>query len=243
VRLSGWVRRDVVNCFFQEYAHQLKALELHNLFQSDEFDPPYPMFVAVQDMVDYMQKHEEDERTALDNQYMMGLLDSYVGNFTALTSLCVATVGNSFTNVWYNTELGDRQYSEWARFIRSVRNTLQSLSFKQGYNRNDHDSPRGIRPPCPHYSYRPMDILFRQWILPVLLEAPWPHVKQMEIRGVGRHVESMVSDHTPTEQELVEPGLQLAFPHEKREELLRLLPEGAKLIVEEGQERDYEELH
>jgi len=222
------------------------------------------MFVAVQDMVDYLQEHEEDERTALDDRYMMGLLDSYVGNFTALTSLCIATIGNSFTDVWYDTELGDRQYSEWARFMRSVRHTLHSLSFKQGYNRNDYDTPRGIRPPLPHYSYRPMDILFRQWILPVLLEAPWPRVKQMEIRGVGRHVQSWHSDHMPTEQELSEPGLQLeliseqsrdgrtemrkhlthiAFPHEKREELLRLLPGGAKLIVEEDQERDYEELH
>lgn len=35
-----------------------------------------------------------------------------------------------------------------------------------------------------------MDQLFIQWLLPTLLDARWPHMKRMEIKGVGRKIET-----------------------------------------------------
>jgi hypothetical protein len=53
---------------------------------------------------------------------------------------------------------------------------------------------------------------FEKWILPVLLDAPWPLIKRLEIRGA-----------------------ELA-----QDQLGDLLPEDAELIVKKEQEGDYE---
>jgi hypothetical protein len=74
-----------------------------------------------------------------------------------------------------------------------------------------------------------MDRLFKDWILPVLLKDPWPHIKRMEIKGVG-----------PSSPEELLPNV--AFPIARREELREQLPNNAMLVIEGDQERDYEDL-
>ncbi|KAF2825708.1 hypothetical protein CC86DRAFT_418189 [Ophiobolus disseminans] len=47
-----------------------------------------------------------------------------------------------------------------------------------------------------------MDRLFARHILPVLLDAPWPQMKKLEIRGVGDTHTQITQNHPPTREEL-----------------------------------------
>lgn len=99
--------------------------------------------------------------------------------------------------------------------------------------------------------------MFISYILPVLLAAPWPAIAHMEIWGVGRSWEKRYMAERPKATEPVVimhvDELQLsefdftirrpAIEDVAREQLRVLLPIGARLgIVEEEQERDYENL-
>lgn len=196
---------------------------------------------------------------------MAGALDAVVGRCTNLTSLCIATVGDSDERLacmpW-----DDRRYASWARFLSSVRSQLHSFSFKQGLSRNWDAAPRGYCRPRPKYDSRPMDRLFRQWILPVLLAGTWPRVRRVEIRAVGRSVQERYPDRVPPPGDSYETGIaievlehantsssssssryqvritRVAFYAAAQEQLRRLIPDDAELVIEEEPERDYEEL-
>lgn len=193
---------------------------------------------------------------------MVDALEPFIGRFAALKSLCIATVGETHLD-YPPDERDDRQFAEWARMISTVCQTLRSLSSKQGRNRNFDECPKGSRPGRRYGKYRPMDELFHQRIMPVLLAGSWPRIERMEVHGVGRTVRSWCKSIMPVQTELAVPGvycdvkqctsdrgdveyqvkkIRIAYPYEKREELSRLLPEEADLIVEEEQERDYEYL-
>jgi len=252
--------RDLVERFMQSSTGILERLELHNLLQCEEHEPPFPKFNDAQTLKTYLENHGPDHRTIAETQRMVGALEPFIGRFAVLTTLCIATFGETHLDCLPN-ERDDRRFTEWARMISSVCQTLRFLSFKQGRDRNFDECPRGSRPGRTYGEYRPMDQLFRQWIMPVLLAGPWPRIKRMEIRGVGRTVESWCSSIMPEQTDLAVPGvyldvkqslsgrgdvkyeceeIRIAFPYEKREELSKLLPDGADLIVEEEQERDYE---
>ena len=115
---------------------------------------------------------------------MLGTLDPFTRKCLALTSLTIATVGNAETSQF--TSARDKlRYTEWARFISSVRQTFCFFSFKQGYSRNYYHAPRGCRAPRRHLGLGPIDAFFNQWLLPIVLESPWPHIKRMKFRSVG----------------------------------------------------------
>ena len=254
--------RDLVECILASSSEQIEHLELNNLLQWSEIVPPLPKFANFQDIYQYWKEHRGDHEALQDTRIMAGALDFYLGRCHLLTSLCIATVGNG--DHWRRvSDWDDRRYRSWADFLDLVRNNVCYLSFKQGVNRNEYAALRGSRPGRSRCTYRDMDHRFRQWIMPVLLNAPWPKVKRMEIKGVGRSWETRYSQKLPTEAELAEPGVKYqveksrnfsrsseyeieinrpAFPYAVRDELRGLLPEGAELVVQEEQERDYEYL-
>ncbi|KAH4811650.1 hypothetical protein HBI55_225760 [Parastagonospora nodorum] len=72
---------------------------------------------------------------------------------------------------------------------------------------------------------------FGEYIMPVLLEASWPRIKRMEVKGAAFGVAVKYMPERPSH--MGEDG-QFDF-----EQSLRiLLPDDAELVVE-GQERDY----
>jgi len=75
-----------------------------------------------------------------------------------------------------------------------------------------------------------LNMRFGEYIMPVLLEATWPRIKRMEIKGVdfGVAVEYM--------PEHVGEKMQVDF----KQSLRALLPHNAELVLEEEQEREYE---
>ncbi|CAO2653739.1 Nn.00g031500.m01.CDS01 [Neocucurbitaria sp. VM-36] len=262
VRLSGCMTRELVHCILVRSSPQLRHIELSNLLQWAEVEPALPDLTNAQEWEEYWKKHGSDHKTIPYTRLMAGALDTFVGRCMSLTSLCITTVGRD--DLWRPHPWDDRRYSSWARFLESVRNQLHYFSFKQGESRNAVAAPRGSRPGIPHYDYREMDRLFREWILPVLLAAPWPHMRRLEIRGVGRSVKEITCETPPLEKNFNDPGvllevehhpshtstsveykvkiIRVAFHAAAQEQLQNLLPKTAELIVEEEPERDYEDI-
>ena len=259
VRLSGIMTRDLVDCILTQASENIQHLELNNLLQWPDMEPPLPKFTARQDFKQYWRKQGSKHTALTDTRLMAGALDPYVSCCSFLTSLCITTVGRG--NYWRSASLWeDRRYSSWARFIDSVRGTLRYLSFKQGLNRNDDASPRGCRVHRSTFGYRDMDHRFRNHILPVLLSAAWPAMGRMEFKGIGRSRERRHSVHLPSDAEIDDLGANFrllevnksrieqyyfemerpAFSLAARNELRGLLPIEAEVVVEEEQARDYE---
>jgi hypothetical protein len=92
----------------------------------------------------------------------------------------------------------DKRYGEIGCFIRSISQSLRYLRFEQG-------RPKGVESPCRlHHDYssgmkmvgmigligtpkkqQKDDIRFMKYIFPALIESSWPHLRVMEIYGVG----------------------------------------------------------
>jgi hypothetical protein len=88
---------------------------------------------------------------------------------------------------------GQARYMEIARFLRSVRPTLESLYFEQGTYQNgpgwslaDARRITGGRPGTSVWTGCFMDETFARVILLAMMEAPWPFLGRVEIRGAGR---------------------------------------------------------
>jgi hypothetical protein len=188
------------------------------------------------------------------------MLDPLVDVCSTLRSLHISSAG-AYIAYWKNPQ-DDIMYASWARFIGSVRPTLELLSFEQGVDINDAHAPTGSRPGRREY-HRLIDRLFVKHILPVLIDKPWPKMLSMQIRGVGRHTCVRSRKDPPTEEELSTPDTTFsvekrennvytgeseyeitktlfAFPQAAKEKLRGLLPDGAELILEEEQARNYE---
>jgi hypothetical protein len=141
-----------------------------------------------------------------------------------------------------------------------MRDQLHHLSFKQGLNRNLHVIPYRAWAAVTHFDFREPYCNFRQWIMPVLIAAPWPQMKQLEIKGVGRSESVGYAAQVPTEAEMAEGGARFrvedfgeqigtsrywihvskpAFPHAVREEFRGLLPAEAEFMGKKEQEKDY----
>jgi hypothetical protein len=175
----------MVSGILEDSSKRLEKLELNNLLQFSEIEPPVPKFTTADDFHAYWKVYGEGHKAIPRTRLMAGVTDTLLGRCPVLTSLCITTFGEGHyllrDSVWQ-----DDRYSSWATFLHSVRGQLCYLSFKQGVNRES-DSFRLL----PHQTGRPSSIYrnigerFRQWILPVLIEAPWPRIKRMEFKGVG----------------------------------------------------------
>jgi len=104
---------------------RITHLELRNLQQWSELDPPLPTFTTSQDLLNYWRTHRSKHQIIPDTQLMKRSFDSVLGLTTRLTSLCITTVASG--DHW--TDVGNWQeqcYASWARFIHSVR-TITAL--------------------------------------------------------------------------------------------------------------------
>jgi hypothetical protein len=247
---------------------QLKHLDLNNLFEWSRCEPPLPHRDHIRDLVEFIKINRRNMKTQCGRLPMVGHLEPLTGYCKKLKSVRIGTIGLSSEP--YHTPRSDLLYASWARFLGSVRGTLQSLHFDQGFNRNDETRPTGgCRPGLRRRSdHRPMDELFIEHILPVLLEAPWPRMKHVIIRGVGRKKHMYNSATRPNEEDLLaDPSIEwsvqetqrdgmpyytiekthIAFPTQARERLRALFGDSddskAVLVIEEEQGRDWEYIH
>ncbi|KAF2495380.1 hypothetical protein BU16DRAFT_582083 [Lophium mytilinum] len=240
-------------------AHRLQTLELDNLMQWADTEPPLPKLSHLRALAKYFEQHESTLSVVVNTRVMVGALDPIVGCCSSLTSLRIGTVGEY--EEYSENPRDNRLYSCWARFLASVRPTLQYFFFEQGPNRNELAGTRAYCRGRPSSEHRPMDRLFRNWILPVLLEAPWLLMRRMEIRGVGRNTKRFYRDRPPTEEELAEPDTEydvayrphdslnfeivrarIAFPSAAKEKLRLLVGNNAELIIKEEASQDYDRL-
>jgi hypothetical protein len=233
--------------------HRLKSIEINNLMQWSETEPSLPQDSHLRDLSEYI--HGADQVTVLDTRLMVGALDPLIGCCSKLTSLRIATVGEYEPYIPGVNQ--DLLYQSSARLLRSVRSTLRSFYFEQGFSHNDYAAQKGYCRPRPRTNERSMDRLFVQWVLPVLLEASWPRMSRMELRGVGRLSWTLWLSNPPSLIDEPDSILKvtehrekygyevqitrIAFPSRAKDDLQKLVGK-ATLIIEEEQLQDYEDI-
>ncbi|KAH4151528.1 hypothetical protein HBI81_066770 [Parastagonospora nodorum] len=188
IRLSGCMSRELVACILRPQLQSnsnLTHLELNDVSQWAETTPPLPTFSHLRESQTYFRDHFHDHTPVYDSRQMIDALDPLIDRCPYLTSLRIAILGPCEEHGPDSRE--ERLYRSCARFISSVRKTLRNLNFEQGYSFNEQtgwDRPWNRREKI---FPRPMDRIFARFILPVLLEAPWPCMEKMELRGVGEY--------------------------------------------------------
>ena len=114
---------------------------------------------------------------------MQNILSVMASKCTSLRKLTLRKVGqrDQFDYPFLWMEILDKDvYVEWAFFISSMKEALQTLVFDQGerYRPWTADAQPGVRP---------MDRRFEEWVFPVLVgdgEDGWEKLKRVEVRGV-----------------------------------------------------------
>jgi hypothetical protein len=229
--------------------HRFNSIETNNLMQWSELEPALPEATHLRELSAYI--HHVKPPKIPSTRVMVGALDPLLGCCSNLTSLRITTVGEY--EPWFPGELENDLYRSWARFLNSARSTLHSFYFEQGYNRCNYGCTKGYCCPRPTTNERMMDRLFVQWILPVLLEAPWPRISRMELRGIGKMRKTLWLSEPPSladEQDVIcevtddrygykVDMTHVAFPISAKDDLEKLVGD-ATLIIEEEQSRDYE---
>jgi len=153
-------------------------------------------------------------------------LDTLAARQSVLKSLHI-TIAGPDTGCYYTTQ-DTAMYHSWARFLVSTRNTLCNLFFEQCEGMKESSGPPRRRERRQTQGTRPMDWLFVEQVLPVLLGAPWPHIKRMEIRGVVQ-IDSVYHYQLGRNKEVV----RVAVLPQATEQLRKLLDHEAELVIEE----------
>jgi hypothetical protein len=248
-----------VSSLLMPVCRQLQHVETNNLMQWSDTIPPLPHCEHIKEIFEYANTtapFQILERTRL----MAGALEPMIDHCSNLTSVRISTVGQFGGQSSQGESREDRMYKSWARLLSSRRDNLHELFFEQGVSftnfrrreqRSMYDQFNG--------EMRPMDRLFVRWVLPVLLEAPWPSMERMDIRGVGRYTRIHYQRRRPLPHEMSEKDVEydfmqrfgvgdwelkvtrFAFPQQAKD-ALRELVGGATFIIEEEVERDYEDL-
>ncbi|KAF2687482.1 hypothetical protein K458DRAFT_386297 [Lentithecium fluviatile CBS 122367] len=184
----------LVACFFSAPTHSngsgnhLRHLDLCNLQQWSETDPPLPSFPHLRDLAIY-RKHRKDIKFVPNSGFMVGVPDPLIGRYTALTSLRISTAGEDKEDG--QDPRDDLMYVFWARFLKSVWPTLEHFFFVQGGN-------NGL-----------WTAFFVEYILPILLEGPWPRIKRMHLRGIGSSTNTYERADPSTEEEVEGPDTEI----------------------------------
>ncbi|KAF2824053.1 hypothetical protein CC86DRAFT_63425 [Ophiobolus disseminans] len=255
--------REFVARILEPTHQRLQHIEINNLMQWSDADPPLPPFDSLQDLETHLTKVALVQvlpRTRL----MAGALDPLIDCCSNLTSLRITTIGQYEGFTAHQNSRDDRMYESWARLLNSVRSHLRKFSFEQGVDRLKFERQAQQTTSRTSRSFinkmRPMDQLFVDWLLPVLLEAKWPEMRRMEIRGVGRCTKTYYHMwRPPVAQDMSEEDAiydlsrrfgvgdwevkvtRIAFTSRAKEKLKSLIGE-ASLILDEESEHDYEDL-
>jgi hypothetical protein len=169
---------------------------------------------------------------------MIGALNPLINQHN-LTTLRIGTLGNSYgigsspIDSRYH-----RLYESWARCLASMRGTLEVFVFDQDVHpyRSSCGTNRIHRS-----AHRDVDLLFSEWILPVLLGAKWARMKRVELKGIGEIILDDLVENImgkTGDQEDVEL-------FEERQVFGRLrdvCPDGVEINIEPKAGRMYEEL-
>ena len=157
-------------------------------------------------------------------------LDTLAARQSVLKSLHITIAGPD--TGYYYTPQDTSLYRSWARFLASARNTLCNLFFEQCEGIKESSGPRRGHERRQTQGIRQMDWLFAQQVLPVLLGAPWPQIKRMEIRGVGQ-IDSVYRSVYHYELERRVEVVRVVAPPKATEQLRKLLDYEAELVIEE----------
>ncbi|KAH7379494.1 hypothetical protein BKA66DRAFT_442558 [Pyrenochaeta sp. MPI-SDFR-AT-0127] len=133
-------------------------------------------------------------------------------------------IGNQYFGDLYQRH--DELYSSWARFLASTRTTVQEFCFNESVNRKQFCASR----PLPITEHWAVGRLFSHWILPILLEVSWPHMKHVELKGVETFIltdHGFKLNHT---NEVGQFGLDVDYVLTKLRDMFK---DGAELIWEE----------
>jgi hypothetical protein len=254
IKLGGCMTRTFLSRILAPPFDRFTSIEMNNLMQWSEFEPASPEDTHLRELSAYV--HRINPPKISDTRLMVGALDSLIGCCSNLTNLHITTVGEWEPYVPEDHE--HNLYQSWTQLLSSVRNTLRSFYFEQGYNRRNYNSEKGYCRPRPTINERKMDRLFVQWLLPVLLEAPWPQMSRMELRGIGRMQQRLRLLSKPPSPvhgqdniyEIIKheerygykvKWTHMAFPSRAKDELQKLVG-NATLVIEEEQSQDYEDI-
>ncbi|KAH8803537.1 hypothetical protein F5884DRAFT_509026 [Xylogone sp. PMI_703] len=120
---------------------------------------------------------------------MQGHLRHLEGRCTVLQKLILRSSGQGHDgDSFWSDAIDNRRYKEYASFIGSVKGTLRDFVFEQGLRQEEDCHPgyaHPYNPPRQTGIMRPMDKRFLEYILPVLIEGPWPVLKTVQIFGLG----------------------------------------------------------
>lgn len=190
-----------------------------------ELEPPASN--QLQELRRYLDVNRARLQMRPNERVLADTLDTLAARQSVLKSLHI-TIAGPDTGYYYTTQ-DTSLYHSWARFLASTRNTLCNLFFEQCEGIKESAGPRRGRERRQTHGTRPMDWLFAEQVLPVLLGAPWPHMKRMEIRGVGK-LDSVYHYQLGRNKEVV----RVAVLPQATEQLRKLLDHEAELVIEEG---------
>lgn len=109
-----------------------------------------------------------------------GLLTRLTGHCTALQTLILRRIGQAEDLYDWHDAAEEASYLEWARFIHSVKGTVQKFTFEQAEKRKQRGP--SIDPIGPFD--RIMDQRFHDFILPIILSGNWTRLTTIEVRGI-----------------------------------------------------------
>ncbi|KAK7730135.1 hypothetical protein SLS57_001796 [Botryosphaeria dothidea] len=164
----------------------LVSLATINLQEYADPIPPLPKDISLRQITDRLEvtAHTHAPLQPLTSTFpgpMCGHLRPLTNRCPKLTHLEIRTYAP--WEHWEKITLDDTRYEEWAHFIRSVRPTLRTLIFEHHRAessrlwRTNRSHPFGARGRPALWS------LFNAHLLPVIIEAPWPRLRRMELAG------------------------------------------------------------
>jgi hypothetical protein len=157
---------------------------------------PRPALSDLREYLAYYKKHWPDGTSLIrDSRKMIDALDPLISHCPRLNSLRIVILGPCEELRPVSREEG--LYRLCARFINAERGTLRTLDFEQGYSCDEQaawDSPYNYRGKI---FPRPMDRMFAEHVLPILMDAPWPCVENIGLRDVGKLFRQLTRTYPP----------------------------------------------
>jgi hypothetical protein len=213
----------------------IRHLELSNVLTWTATQHPPETTRHISDLSDWLY-----ENPRLDNEQwpffrlMNGALDPLTSK-CYLTTLHIGTLGSLDEDYEDPDPNYVQLYMSWAHFLASTRSTLQVFCFDQSVNHKQY-RPGG---PARRNEFRSVDRLLNDYILPVLLEAVWPQMRLVELKGVEVLIfEGCIGRTT---QAKAEESSDQGFEHILGR-LRSMFRDDVELVIQAQAGREYEEL-
>jgi hypothetical protein len=198
VRLLGWMNKELATAIVSSNMNQLEHLAIDDVQHWGQHPDGEPWYDNPWDLPNHI-----GEAEFIPPGVMLGLLEPLCDLCPRLTSLFLRKAGQaSWTRMCGRETMDEMIYEEWARYIGTVKHTLQYFTFEQGVDAIPaRGGPRE----------RPMDTRFVKHILPVLVNGGWTSLKRLELRGIGffdghEKTKAMDSDTRELLTEAFKPG-------------------------------------